>query len=1110
MYLFETPGVMQRRNLPICGQAGRWWSRGSLRREDVPCLGGEAQTAGRLGKSPRAWRWLRIFPRAGPSCTEGGSEARPNLPPGQSPAAAVCPPSALCPSGAPLQHSVAWQNLGAARTPAGLVRTEHGEFWVEPAQGSTPSETQPQPHVVTRRESTSHHHAEPVSRLAAESGGRARPRRTRWRRSTSRESHVEALLVADASMLEYHREPSAVETYILTVMNMVASLYLDPSIGNPINIVVVRIVLLSDGEFQNGLNGTVNADQMLETFCRWQHSLNYDSDEHPNHHDVGILLTRQDLCARVNACSTLGVAHVAGMCQPERSCSVNEDNGLTVAHTIAHELGHNFGMYHDSESMGCERGDGHTMHVMTPSFESDSVDVSWSECSRRDITAFLDKGLGSCLEDEPTQQDYTYPDVPTGAIYSVEQQCDLMFSTHNATLCSATLEEVCERLWCQVGPLCSTILRPAAPGTSCGWNMWCQDRKCVEVGDRPDPVNGGWGEWGSWSECTRTCGAGISTIERECNNPIPKFGGKYCLGERRRYRLCNTQPCPEGEPNARDLQCSQFNNRTYNNKVYKWVPYYDKSEPCVLYCKPDEGDTRNVVFWRERVLDGTHCDTESRDVCISGTCRHVGCDWGIDSNAKEDHCGVCLGDGSQCKTFHGMYRRADVTGYKEVVIIPAGSRNIRAVEEGPSRNFVAVASATTYKYYLNGNNQIERSGSFSIHGTVGFYERHNERENITIPGPIPDDIKIYVLHRPRSTSTFGLRYEYTVPLDKLAMVKEYVWAYSEWSECTKSCGGGTQTSVPECREKSKGPVEDSRCIQEHKPANLTRSCNDQLCPTRWWTGPWHVCSVSCGEGGIRKRLVFCVEEKIPGDANSRDQRRPDSDCAHLTRPHNQESCPQMPPCIVKVQQSITSSQNSSMHNGPKRNGTRGRRPYYVGGRRRPSVPSPRNNNNDMRRRGWAVGDWSECSVTCGIGIHRRKVVCGHPRGKCDPKQKPYETKSCNMNAFCHLHWITGPWSQCSKTCGRGPSYKRREVRCVDKNTNRPAEGCFPVNRPLRREVCHPLPPCPTTSLHPPNTTPGRHRSDACVDTLKHCSAYKMQCNRFWVIKTKCCYTCSLR
>lgn len=37
---------------------------------------------------------------------------------------------------------------------------------------------------------------------------------------------------------------------------------------------------------------------------------------------------------------TLGVANVGGMCRPDRSCSVNEDNGITLAHTITHELGH--------------------------------------------------------------------------------------------------------------------------------------------------------------------------------------------------------------------------------------------------------------------------------------------------------------------------------------------------------------------------------------------------------------------------------------------------------------------------------------------------------------------------------------------------------------------------------------------------------------------------------------------------------------------------------------------------------------------------------------------------------------------------------------------------
>jgi len=52
-------------------------------------------------------------------------------------------------------------------------------------------------------------------------------------------------LVADTSMMTFH-EDGDVETYILTIMNMVSALYRDASIGNSINVVVVRIILLED------------------------------------------------------------------------------------------------------------------------------------------------------------------------------------------------------------------------------------------------------------------------------------------------------------------------------------------------------------------------------------------------------------------------------------------------------------------------------------------------------------------------------------------------------------------------------------------------------------------------------------------------------------------------------------------------------------------------------------------------------------------------------------------------------------------------------------------------------------------------------------------------
>lgn len=89
--------------------------------------------------------------------------------------------------------------------------------------------------------------------------------RQRKKRSISSPRHVETLIVADSTMVVFHDD---IETYLLTIMNMVSALYKDPSIGNAIEIVVVRIILLDDDETQPNLNLTQNAQQNLDTFCR--------------------------------------------------------------------------------------------------------------------------------------------------------------------------------------------------------------------------------------------------------------------------------------------------------------------------------------------------------------------------------------------------------------------------------------------------------------------------------------------------------------------------------------------------------------------------------------------------------------------------------------------------------------------------------------------------------------------------------------------------------------------------------------------------------------------------------------------------------------------------
>lgn len=110
-----------------------------------------------------------------------------------------------------------------------------------------------------------------------------------------------------------------------------------------------------------------------------------------------------------------------------------------------------------------------------------------------------------------------------------------------------TCNDICKSLWChRVGHRCETKFMPAAEGTACGLSMWCRQGQCVKLGELgPRPIHGQWSAWSKWSECSRTCGGGVKFQERHCSNPKPQYGGKYCPGSSRIYKLCNINPCPE-------------------------------------------------------------------------------------------------------------------------------------------------------------------------------------------------------------------------------------------------------------------------------------------------------------------------------------------------------------------------------------------------------------------------------------------------------------------------------------------------------------------------------------------------------------------------------------
>ena len=56
-------------------------------------------------------------------------------------------------------------------------------------------------------------------------------------------------------------------------------------------------------------------------------------------------------------------------------------------------------------------------------------------------------------------------------------------------------------------------------------------------------MNGGWGAWSEWLECSVPCDGGTQSRSRTCNNPAPAHGGAVCEGEDTVTRACNSQTC---------------------------------------------------------------------------------------------------------------------------------------------------------------------------------------------------------------------------------------------------------------------------------------------------------------------------------------------------------------------------------------------------------------------------------------------------------------------------------------------------------------------------------------------------------------------------------------
>ena len=58
-------------------------------------------------------------------------------------------------------------------------------------------------------------------------------------------------------------------------------------------------------------------------------------------------------------------------------------------------------------------------------------------------------------------------------------------------------------------------------------------------------IDGGFGDWSEWTQCSASCGDSFQERERSCNNPVPQNGGADCPEEElTETRKCDVPACP--------------------------------------------------------------------------------------------------------------------------------------------------------------------------------------------------------------------------------------------------------------------------------------------------------------------------------------------------------------------------------------------------------------------------------------------------------------------------------------------------------------------------------------------------------------------------------------
>ncbi|XP_005670491.2 disintegrin and metalloproteinase domain-containing protein 28 isoform X1 [Sus scrofa] len=453
-----------------------------------------------------------------------------------------------------------------------------------------------------------------------------------WK-SWERKKYVEYYLVLDnGEFIKYHQDAEEIRKRVFEMVNYINMLYKKLNT----HVALIGMEIWND---KDKIHITSNASSTLENFSQWRGNVLLRRKPH----DVAQLITAKGFSG-----TTVGLAFMSTMCSPYHSVGLIQDhsnNGLRVAGTMAHEMGHNFGMFHDTDNCQCSSA----VCVMDRALRF-NLPKDFSSCSRDSYAKFFGDKLSNCVLNAPLPTDIISTPTCGNQLIEMGEDCDCGTPEECTNICCDA--KTCKskvNFQCAVGECCEkcqfkkagAVCRPAKD--ECDLAEMCDGKSGLCPSDRFQ-VNGLPCQDGKGYCLNGTC----PTLQEQCTEmwgPGTKVADKSCFSWNEggsKYGYCRKVDDTRIPCKANDVMCGKL----FCQGGSEYLPWRGRIVT-FLTCKAFEPE----VIGEEvgMVANGTKCG--NKKVCINAECvdmervyKSANCSYKCKGHAVCDHELQC-----QCK-----------------------------------------------------------------------------------------------------------------------------------------------------------------------------------------------------------------------------------------------------------------------------------------------------------------------------------------------------------------------------------------------------------------------------------------------------------------------------